>query len=130
MVKYISNAQKSDYVLLKLRDEDMHKMPPVPFISTPPEAGGQYIMVGAAARSQQLPFPVRHGVILSPYIDEHNHVKGNNPSFEGDSGGACFKVSDGSLFAINLGRSEGASVLLPVSLPLAVIIELQSAAAI
>ncbi len=88
-----------------------------------------YVLVGASARSQQLdPHSIRHGSILSTCLDTNGHMRGDTPAVEGDSGGGCFLLSTGALFAICVARSdEQHTSLLPITLPLAEAAKLEAA---
>lgn len=87
-----------------------------------------YVLVGASARSQNDdPHSTRHGCILSTRLDRNGHMKGDTPPEEGDSGGGCFLLSTGALFAICVARSGEQSSLLPITLPLAEVEKLEAA---
>lgn len=113
------NGDMRDFVLLKVAQDDMHKLPDPPLITCEVKQGGQYVLVGASANNRLVPLSSRHGVVLSALPDKDLHIKGDTLSYPGDSGGGCFSVTDGTLFAINLGCWRGSSALLPVSVPLA-----------
>ena len=117
-----------DYVLLRVEGAwGARKTPPLdPGVSR----FAPYVLVGASARSQLGdPHSTCHGSILSTRLDENSHMKGDTPSAEGDSGGGCFLLSTGALFAICVARSDQQSSLLPITVPLTKAEELEADAA-
>lgn len=106
-----------DYVLLRVADDDLTP-DACPVLDTAVNPGAQYVLVGASARSQRKdPSSVRHGSVLSTFPDENLHIRGDTPPEEGDSGGGCFLVSTGALFAICLARSSSSPLSTPSGAP-------------
>ena len=124
-VAFNSGEPHNDYVLLRVpRDELPQAATPV--LDTEVYQGSQYVLVGTSARSQEKdPSSVRHGSILSTRPDKNLHIKGDTAPEEGDSGGGCFLVSTGALFAICVARSGAQASLLPIMVPLTKVQELE-----
>ena len=117
-VRYKAGRKMGDFVLLRV-DESSGPLQATPVLDMEVSQFEPYVLVGASARSQEKdPTSTRHGNILSTQVDENFHMKGDTPSDKGDSGGGCFSLSTGAMFAINVARSGGHSSLLPISVPL------------
>jgi hypothetical protein len=111
-----------DYVLLRIQGTM-----PCPVLDAEVYPFAPYVLVGASARSQEKdPSSTRHGFVLSTRFDRWSHMLGDTPSELGDSGGGCFLLANGALFAICVGRRENACILLPISVPYSKAMELES----
>ena len=90
-----------------------------PKLGTEIYKGEKYVIIGRSARAQlNSPASARHGMVASSELDDWGHFRGDTPSGQGDSGGACFTQEEWreDLVAINVGvDAAGMAVLVPVA---------------
>lgn len=122
-VRYKSDPPVYDFVLLQTEGDWGERE--TPMLDLQVYHFAPYVLVGASARSQlRDPHSTRHGSVLSTCMDANGHIRGDTPSEVGDSGGGCFLMSTGALFALNVGQLGQQSCLLPINIPIGKIIEL------